>query len=235
MRLNKYISSCGICSRREADKLIASGRITVNGLTPGAGDDVADKDIVLLDGKEIFTSKSHTYFAYYKPVGTVCTRDDPHATRTIFDDVKGNGALTYAGRLDKESEGLLILTDDGKLIDAMMRGKNAHEKEYVVTTDKDFTESFLESISKGVFLKELGQTTRPCKVRRLGKRSFDIVLTQGLNRQIRRMCSELGYDVKSLKRIRVMSICLDEYDIKPGEFVSLSDEAVKKLYRETGI
>ncbi len=235
MRLNKFISSCGVCSRREADKLIASGRVTVNGQIPMAGDDVADDDKVFLDGKEIVPKKAHTYLAYYKPVGTVCTKDDPHAKRTIYDDIQGNGALTYAGRLDKDSEGLLIVTDDGALIDAMMRGRNAHEKEYVVTVDKPVTDSFIQAMASGVYLKELDRTTRPCKVHATGKSSFDIVLTQGLNRQIRRMCSELGYEVKTLKRIRIMSINLDDYDLKPGGFISLPDEMVKKLYREAGM
>ncbi len=235
MRLNKFISSCGICSRREADKLISSGRITVNGLVPMAGDSVLESDVVCLDGKEITPKKELTYLAYYKPVGTVCTKDDPHAERTIFDDIGKTGSLTYAGRLDKDSEGLLIITDDGKLIDAMMRGRNAHEKEYVVSVDRKVTQDFLKKMSRGVYLQELDKTTRPCKIWATGDHSFKIVLTQGLNRQIRRMCSELGMVVLKLKRIRIMSIKLDDLGLKPGEFVSLSDEEVKKLYQETGI
>ena len=235
MRLNKYISSCGICSRREADKLIDSGRITVNGRTPMPGDSVAEGDIVCLDDKEITPSKKLTYLAYYKPVGTVCTKDDPHAKRTIYDDLGMTGALSYAGRLDKDSEGLLIVTDDGKLIDAMMRGRNAHEKEYVVTVDKAITPDFLDKMAKGVYLKDLDKTTRPCRIWASGDNSFHIVLTQGLNRQIRRMCRELGMEVLTLKRIRVMSISLEDLKINRGEFVALSDEAVEKLYRETGI
>lgn len=235
MRLNKFISSCGICSRREADKLISSGRITVNGLIPLPGDSVSDTDRVCFDGKEITLKNNSTYLAYYKPVGTVCTKNDPHAKRTIYDDLGESGSLTYAGRLDKDSEGLLIITDDGKLIDAMMRGRNAHEKEYVVTVDKKLSADFLSKMGKGIYLKDLDKTTRPCKIWATGEDSFHIVLTQGLNRQIRRMCSELGMDVKSLKRVRIMSIVLDDLNLKPGEFVSLSDEAVKKLYQETGI
>ncbi|MBE5828637.1 MAG: rRNA pseudouridine synthase [Butyrivibrio sp.] len=235
MRLNKYISSCGICSRREADKLIASGRITVNGLFPMAGDDVSETDVVCLDGKSIRPVEKLTYLAYYKPVGTVCTKDDPHAKRTIYDDIGSSGSLSYAGRLDKDSEGLLIITDDGKLIDAIMRGRNAHEKEYVVTIDKKIDKSFLSHMANGVYLKDLDRTTRPCKIWATSDNSFHIILTQGLNRQIRRMCSELGATVSKLKRIRVMTISLDDLDLKPGEFVSLSDEVVKKLYQETGI
>ena len=235
MRLNKFISSCGICSRREADKLISSGRITVNGHLPMAGDSVTETDIICLDGKEITPKNMLSYYAYYKPVGTVCTKDDPHAKRTIYDDLGKSGSLTYAGRLDKDSEGLLIITDDGKLIDAMMRGRNAHEKEYIVVVDKKLSDDFLSHMAKGVYLKNLDKTTRPCKIWATGDYSFHIVLTQGLNRQIRRMCSELGMEVKSLKRIRIMSIVLEDLDLKPGEFVSLSDETVKKLYQETGI
>lgn len=235
MRLNKFISSCGICSRREADKLISSGRITVNGLVPMAGDSVLESDVVCLDGKEITPQKELTYLAYYKPVGTVCTKDDPHAERTIFDDIGKTGSLTYAGRLDKDSEGILIITDDGKLIDAMMRGRNAHEKEYVVSVDRKVTQDFLTKMSRGVYLQELDKTTRPCKIWATSDHSFKIVLTQGLNRQIRRMCSELGMEVLKLKRIRIMSIKLDDLGLKPGEFVRLSDEEVKKLYQETGI
>ncbi len=235
MRLNKYISSCGICSRREADKLIADGRITVNGHIPMAGDDVSESDKVFLDGSEIVPKSEHTYYAYYKPVGTVCTKDDPHAKRTIYDDIGTKGSLSYAGRLDKDSEGLLIITDDGRLIDAMMRGRNGHQKEYEVTVDHEISDDFLSKMQNGVYLRDLDKTTRPCKLQKTGACSFNIILSQGLNRQIRRMCKELGFIVISLKRIRVMSIHLDELSLKPGEFVSLSDEAVQKLYRETGI
>ena len=235
MRLNKFIASCGICSRREADKLIASGRVSVNGQIPGAGDDVGDTDKVCLDGKELVPKESHSYYVYYKPVGTVCTKDDPHAERTIYDDLGEKGSLTYAGRLDKDSEGLLIITDDGALIDAMMRSKNAHEKEYEVTVDRDLSKAFLSEMGSGVYLEELDTTTRPCEIWATGKRSFNIVLTQGLNRQIRRMCAQLGYEVMTLKRIRVMCVELKDYDIKPGGFVSMSDEVVNKLYQETGI
>ena len=200
-----------------------------------AGDSVTETDVICLDGKEITPKNMLSYYAYYKPVGTVCTKDDPHAKRTIYDDLGKSGSLTYAGRLDKDSEGLLIITDDGKLIDAIMRGRNAHEKEYIVVVDKKLSDEFLSHMAKGVYLKELDKTTRPCKIWATGDYSFHIVLTQGLNRQIRRMCSELGMEVKSLKRIRIMSIVLDDLNLKPGEFVSLSDEAVKKLYQETGI
>jgi 23S rRNA pseudouridine2604 synthase len=233
MRLNKYISSCGVCSRREADKLIAEGRITVNGELPSPGQDVSETDTVCLDGTEIEVKEKHSYLAYYKPVGVVCTTRDSHAEKTVIDDLGFSDRVTYAGRLDKESEGLLIMTDDGDLIQAMMKGSNKHEKEYEVTVNKDINGDFLKKMSLGVYLKDLDRTTRPCTVKRTGTRSFNIILTQGLNRQIRRMCHELGYEVVSLKRIRVMCVELKNHNLKAGEYESLTDEEVAKLYRDT--
>ncbi|WP_024864811.1 pseudouridine synthase [Butyrivibrio sp. FCS014] len=235
MRLNKYIASCGVCSRREADKLIESGRITVNGEAPAMGLDVLDSDIVCLDGKEISPKKQHEYIAYYKPVGVVCTERDVHAKRTVIEDLGLDERVTYAGRLDKDSEGLLIMTDDGDLIQAMMKGSKGHEKEYRVTVDKDIDDEFIRKMSGGLYLKELDRTTRPCTVKRTGDRSFDIVLTQGLNRQIRRMCDSLGYKVITLKRIRVMSIKLSDLNLKPGSFVRLNEEQINMLFEETGL
>lgn len=235
MRLNKFVASCGVCSRREADKLIEAGRITVNGAIPSQGADVSDSDKVCYDGKEIHPARQHTYLAYYKPVGVVCTEKDEHAERTVVEDLGFSKRVTYAGRLDKDSEGLLIMTDDGDLIQAMMKGANKHEKEYEVTVDKDVNGDFLKRMSLGVYLKELDRTTRPCTVKRTGKRSFNIILTQGLNRQIRRMCAELGYNVVSLKRIRVMCVELKNHDLKPGKYQHLSEDEVKKLLRDTGL
>ena len=233
MRLNKYISSCGVCSRREADKLIAEGRITVNGEFPSPGQDVSETDTVCLDGKEIEAKEKHNYLVYYKPVGVVCTTRDSHAKKTVIDDLGFSDRVTYAGRLDKESEGLLIMTDDGDLIQAMMKGGGKHEKEYEVTVNKDINGDFLKKMSLGVYLKDLDRTTRPCTVKRTGTRSFNIILTQGLNRQIRRMCHELGFEVVSLKRIRVMCVELKNHNLKAGEYESLTDEEVAKLYRDT--
>ncbi len=235
MRLNKYISSCGICSRREADKLIAGGRILVNGNVPSQGADVGDEDTVTLDGRKIAPKSHHTYIAYYKPVGVVCTKNDPHAERTVIDELGLDRTITYAGRLDKDSEGLLLMTDDGDLIDAMMKSKNAHEKEYEVTIDRPVTADFIKKMSQGVYLTELDRKTRPCKVKKTGDNSFNIILTQGLNRQIRRMCSELGADVRSLKRTRVLSVKLADYDLKPGDYTEIGQDKVKELYRLTGI
>ncbi|MCR5156605.1 MAG: rRNA pseudouridine synthase [Butyrivibrio sp.] len=235
MRLNKYIASSGICSRREADKLIASGRITVNGEAPVMGLEVSEADRVCLDGKEISPKKDHVYLAYYKPVGVVCTERDVHAKRTVIEDLGLHERVTYAGRLDKDSEGLLIMTDDGDLIQAMMKGSKGHEKEYTVTVDRDIDGEFIKKMSGGLYLKELNRTTRPCTVKQTGNRSFDIVLTQGLNRQIRRMCGCLGYNVTTLKRIRVMSVKLSDFDLKPGKFAYLSQDQINTLLEKTGL
>ncbi len=235
MRLNKYISSCGICSRREADKLISEGRVLINGVVPSIGAQVEEGDIVTIDGEQISLNSEKTYIAYYKPVGVVCTRSDPHAKRTVADELSLNSSVTYAGRLDKDSEGLIIMTDDGVLIDAMMKSKNGHEKEYEVTTDQKVTDDFLKKMSEGVYLADLDRTTKPCIVFRTGDFSFNIILTQGLNRQIRRMCAELDHKVLSLKRIRVLNVRLEDYDLKPGQYKAIPDEAVRQLYQTTGL
>ncbi|MBO4912422.1 MAG: pseudouridine synthase [Butyrivibrio sp.] len=235
MRLNKYIASCGVCSRREADRLIEENRVTVNGAVAACGTQVEDGDTVCLDGKEIKLKDEKIVLAYYKPVGVVCTENDVHAERTVIEDLGYKERVTYAGRLDKDSEGLLIMSNDGELINSMMRAANMHEKEYEVTVDKDITDEFLNEMFSGVFLRELNVKTRRCKVRKMGKRSFDIILTQGLNRQIRRMCSELGYEVVKLKRVRVMTVKLGDYNLKPGEYAELSDDAKKLLYDKAGV
>lgn len=235
MRLNQYIASCGICSRREADRIIEANRITVNGNAAVPGMQVSEEDIVALDGKTISPKKEDIVLAYYKPVGVVCTEKDAHATKTVIEDVNYPKRVTYAGRLDKDSEGLLLLTNDGNLINAMMKGSAGHEKEYEVTVDKDINGDFLKKMSLGVYLKDLDRTTRKCSVTRTGKRSFKIILTQGLNRQIRRMCSALGYEVTKLKRIRVMTVKLSDYNLVPGKYVELDSDTRQKLYRAVGL
>ncbi|WP_197027039.1 pseudouridine synthase [Butyrivibrio sp. MC2021] len=235
MRLNQYIASCGVCSRREADKLIQAGRVTVNGSEAVPGVQISDKDTVTVDGKEIKPSKTSVVLAYYKPVGVTCTEKDQHADKTVIEDLGYGRRVTYAGRLDKDSEGLLLMTDDGKLIEAMMKGSKKHEKEYEVTVDKAVNGDFLNKMSQGVYLKELDRTTRGCKVKRTGKCSFNIILTQGLNRQIRRMCKALGYEVKKLKRIRVMTVRLEDYKLSPGKYTELSEEEKSKLYSAAGL
>ena len=233
VRLNKYLAHAGICSRREADRLIESGRVLVNGIVPSTGSQVCEKDTITVDGKVVQGREKRVVLAYYKPVGITCTERDPHAKKTIAQAVKYPIRVTYAGRLDQDSEGLLLLTNDGDLIQGMMRGANRHEKEYIVKTDKEVAESFLDQMGQGIFLKELGQTTRPCTVEKIGKYTFRIVLTQGLNRQIRRMCEACGYRVRSLKRIRVMHVLLE--DLKPGEYRELEQEDIDRLYRDCGL
>lgn len=235
MRLNHYISSCGVCSRREADKLISTGRVKVNGNVPSPGLSVDDGDIVTVDGKEIQLQDKKIVLAYYKPVGVVCTQKDEHALRTLSSEIKYPVRVTYAGRLDKDSEGLLLLTNDGDLINAMMKGSNRHEKEYEVVVDKKITGDFLNKMAGGVYLKDLDKTTRGCKITKTGSSSFKIILTQGLNRQIRRMCDTLGFKVLSLKRIRVMTVKLSDYNLNPGKFVELSKDEMDKLYKAAGL
>ena len=200
IRLNKYIAMCGVCSRREADKLIDDRRIKVNGEVALPGTKVKDGDEVLFDENRISPLSEKVVLAYNKPVGVVCTERDDHAERTIIEDLDFDGRVTYAGRLDKDSEGLMILTNDGDLIQAMMKSRNGHEKEYVVEVDHRITDSFIKDMEKGVYLSELQRTTKPCKLTKLDEKCFKIVLTQGLNRQIRRMCDAFGYKVLKLKQ-----------------------------------
>lgn len=228
MRLNKYIASCGVCSRREADKLIEAGRVTVDGELATQGVQVLDNSVVMIDGKAVTPNIEKTVLAYYKETGVTCTEKDEHAEKTITEALDYPKRLTYAGRLDKDSEGLIIMTDDGDLIQAMMKGSNMHEKEYVVTVDKKITPRFIKEMSGGVYLEELDRTTRKCVVTMNNDYSFNIVLTQGLNRQIRRMCEALGYNVISLKRIRVMNIELG--DLQPGRYREIQGTELQKLY-----
>lgn len=233
MRLNKYLAHCGICSRRDADRLIEQGKVSVNGQTAVTGQAVNDTDEVTVFGKIVQESKKTVVLAYNKPVGVTCTEKDPHADKKIMDMIKYPVRVTYAGRLDKDSEGLLLLTNDGDLIQAMMRGAGDHEKEYVVKVDREVSKEFLDNITCGIYLKDLKITTKPCRAEQIGKFSFKIILTQGVNRQIRRMCSACGYQVKNLKRIRVMHIELG--NLKSGEYVELSDTDVERLYKDTGV
>ncbi len=233
MRLNKYLADHGICSRREADRLIEQGRVMVNGQMAAMGTKVSDEDEVFLNGKRVGGKPKTVVLAYYKPEGVTCTEKDRHAEKIITDMIHYPVRVTYAGRLDKNSEGLILLTNDGKLIDALMRGANRHEKEYIVRVDKEITEEFLEEMAQGIYLKELDQTTRPCQVEQMSKYTFRIILTQGLNRQIRRMCAALGYEVKKLQRIRVMNITLDK--IPYGKYRELTDEEIRILYEAVGL
>lgn len=233
MRLNKYLASCGVCSRRDADKLIEEGVVLVNGETAHAGMKVSDTDVVTVRGKRLHAPQDRVVLAYYKPRGVICTERDAHAGRIVTKEIGYPRRVTYAGRLDKDSEGLLLLTDDGALIDAMMRGKHGHEKEYIVKTDRKWEETAIDNMRAGVYLEELSQTTRPCKIERIGDKTLKMTLTQGLNRQIRRMCKTQGYQVTNLKRTRVMNIELR--DLKPGEYRELSDTERAALYRLCGL
>lgn len=233
IRLNKYLAECGVCSRRDADRLIEQCRVTVNGKIAAMGTKVSEQDEVAVNGKPLKKQERKVVLALYKPVGVTCTEEDRHAKKTLNDMVKYPVRVTYAGRLDKDSEGLLLLTNDGDLIDAMMRGANRHEKEYVVKVTREVTEEFLEKLAAGVYIKELAQTTRPCQVEMLGKYTFRIILTQGLNRQIRRMCAAFGVEVKSLKRVRVMNIMLG--NLKPGAFKEITGEELERLYRDCAL
>ena len=233
-RLNKYLAECGLCSRREADKLIDQGRVYVNGQRAVSGMKVCDRDIVEVNHQRLRSAAaSKVVLAYNKPVGITCTEKDRYAEKTIVEAVNYPVRLTYAGRLDKASDGLIILTNDGELIQRMMKGANGHEKEYLVKVDRELTEEFLTKMAQGVYLRELDATTRPCTLKRIGKYTFQITLTQGLNRQIRRMCGCFGYNVKSLTRIRVMYIELN--GLKSGEYREIKGQERETLYRLCGI
>lgn len=232
-RLNKYLADHGVCSRREADKLIEQGRVTVNGQTAPTGCKVTERDEITVNGRILQDRPRKVVLAFYKPVGVTCTEQDRHAEKILNDFIKYPVRVTYAGRLDKDSEGLLLLTNDGDLIDAVMRGAHRHEKEYIVKVNKEIEASFSEKMAAGVYLPELKQTTRPCEVRQAGKYTAQIILTQGLNRQIRRMCRVCGYEVRQLKRIRVMNIRLE--GLAPGEYREVRGQELEQLYREAGL
>lgn len=207
-RINKYLSETGYCSRREADRLLEQGRITVNGKVPEMGTKVSDQDDILVDGRSIRkTQEDHVYIALNKPVGIVCTTDTKRERDNIVDFVKHPKRIFPIGRLDKPSEGLILLTSDGDIVNKILRARNNHEKEYIVRVDKPITPQFLHKMRNGIPI--LGTLTNKCEVEQIDTLSFRIILTQGLNRQIRRMCEYLGYEVKKLKRIRIMNIKLD--------------------------
>ena len=232
-RLNKYLAACGVCSRRDADKLIGNGKVTVNGEVASMGTRVCGSDRIAVNGKLLRGKDEKVVFAYYKPVGVTCTERDKFADKKISDMVKFPVRVTYAGRLDKDSEGLLLLTNDGDLIDAMMRGANGHEKEYIVKVSKEWTPEALTHMRQGVYLKELDVMTRPCTIEQIGPKTIRMILTQGINRQIRRMCKTEGYEVVSLKRTRVIDVNLA--NLRPGEYRELSEEEKQDLYSECGI
>lgn len=233
VRINKYLAHAGICSRREADRLIEQGRVLVNGRRPDTGQTVSHRDEIIVNGKTVRWQRKTVVLAFYKPVGVTCTEKDAHAEKIINDLVHYPVRVTYAGRLDRDSEGLLLLTNDGDLIQGMMRGANCHEKEYIVRVDKEITPDFLSKVAAGIYLKELKIKTRECRLEQIGKYTFKIILTQGINRQIRRMCAACGWQVKAIKRVRVMNVTLG--NLKPGEYAELSNREVEELYRDCGL
>lgn len=233
MRLNKYLAHCGVCSRRDGDRLIEEGKVLVNGRPAAWGVRVGEEDSVTVSGNPVCPPGEKVVLAFYKPVGVLCTERDPHGETILSDVIHYPVRVTYAGRLDRESEGLLLLASDGDLIQAMMKGANGHEKEYMVRVDREITPEFLEKMSQGIYLEELKTTTRKCLTEQIDQFAFRIVLTQGLNRQIRRMCRACGYRVRTLKRIRVMHVELG--DLKPGEYRKLGREDVERLYRDCGL
>lgn len=233
IRLNKYLAQCGVCSRREADKLIEQGKVLVNGQVAVTGQQVCETDTIQVNRRLLQGREEKKVLAFYKPVGVTCTEKDRHAEKIITDMIQYPIRVTYAGRLDKDSEGLLLLTNDGDLIDAMMRGANRHEKEYIVRVDKEITDVFLTKMANGIYLKDLDLTTRPCEIEKVSKFTFRIILTQGVNRQIRRMCQNCGFQVKNLKRIRVMNVLLG--NLKPGEYRELTKNELEVLYKDCKI
>ena len=226
VRLNKYLSEAGVCSRREADRLIERGRVTVDGRLALTGMKIIPGQEVRVGNRIISKQDEMVVLAVNKPRGIVCT-EEKRERNSIVRFLDYPVRVTYIGRLDKDSHGLLLMTNNGDIINRMMRASNYHEKEYKVTVDKEITDGFLEKMASGVPI--LDTVTRPCQVRKIGKYTFSIILTQGLNRQIRRMCEALGYEVKDLLRVRVMNIRLGS--LKEGQYRQLTDEELEELYR----
>src|SRR5210317_1685226 len=208
IRINKYLSEIGYCSRRAADKLIEQKRVTINGAVPEMGTKISESDLVAVDAKPVKNqNEKPVYIAFNKPIGIVCTTDTRVEKDNIIDFIGYPSRIFPIGRLDKPSEGLIFLTNDGDIVNKILRARNNHEKEYIVTVNRPINDRFIHRMSNGIPI--LGTKTKKCKVERISKNKFRIVLTQGLNRQIRRMCEYLGYDVVKLKRIRIMNVSLD--------------------------
>ena len=224
--LNKYISETGICSRREADRWIEAGRVKINGKPAAKGNRVFEKDLVTIDGKPLKSKPKAVFIALHKPAGITCTTDQSEKDN-IIDFVGHKERIFPIGRLDKASTGLIFLTNDGDIVNKILRAENNHEKEYVVTVDKPVDARFIKRMSSGIPI--LDTTTNPCKVEKIGEYAFKIILTQGLNRQIRRMCEYLDYKVITLKRIRIMNIRLE--GLKFGKWRDLTKEELSELNR----
>ena len=232
MRLNKFLSSIGFCSRRQADKYIESGKIYIDDSVAGLGTELYDKQKVYFEKTYIgqiddLNLKQRIVLAVNKPRGIVCTSSDKDRAENIVDFINYPLRIYPVGRLDKDSEGLLLMTNDGSLVNALMKAKNHHEKEYIVEVNKNIDEAFLQAMSSGVYIKELKVKTRKCYIEKISEKSFKIILTQGLNRQIRRMCESLGFKVLRLRRIRIVNITLGK--LKTGEYRKLSKTELNTL------
>ncbi len=226
-RINKYLSEIGYCSRRAADKLIEQGRVKINGKIPEMGTKISKKDQIIVDGKIIHApEKNMVYIAFNKPIGIVCTTDTKVEKDNIIDYINYPERIFPIGRLDKPSEGLIFLTNDGDIVNKILRARNHHEKEYIVTVNKEITKEFIQQMSKGIPI--LDTITRKCEVSKIGRTQFKIILTQGLNRQIRRMCEYLDYRVVKLKRVRIMNVSLD---IPVGEWRNLTKNELSEINR----
>ena len=227
-RINKYLSEVGFCSRRAADKLIEEGKVTINGEITEIGSKVEEGDQVEVEGQKIInpTKQKNIYLAFNKPIGIVCTTDRRVEPDNIIDFIKYPRRIFPIGRLDKPSEGLIFLTNDGDIVNKILRARNNHEKEYIVSVNRPINKDFIQRMSNGVEI--LDTITKNCFVKQLGQKKFKIILTQGLNRQIRRMCESLGYRVKSLKRVRIMNIKLD---VPTGKYREFTKEELIELNR----
>lgn len=227
MRINKFLSEAGITSRRGADKWIEAGRVVINGKTAELGSKVEEGDLVEVDGKPVSVEDQLVYLMLNKPVGITSTTER-HVAGNVVDFVNHPLRIFHIGRLDKDSDGLLLLTNDGDIVNEILREEHGHEKEYIVTVDRPITDQFVREMEQGVPI--LDTVTKPCKVRKLGSRKFNITLTQGLNRQIRRMCTALGYNVVSLRRMRIMNLTLGNLPV--GQWRDLTDAERNGLFKE---
>ena len=227
VRINKFLGSAGYCSRREADRLVGEGRVFIDGNMADMGSRVMPGQKVYVDGKAVVPEEENILIAVNKPRGIVCTTTDKQGANNIVDFLGCDKRIYPVGRLDKDSEGLLLMTNDGELMNNILTGKNEHEKEYIVEVDRNLSDDFERRMSEPMYLKELDKTTRPCRVIKTGKKTFRIILKQGLNRQIRRMCSNLGYKVVKLKRIRIMNIELN--DLPAGATRKIEGSEYEKL------
>ncbi len=227
LRINKYLSEAGVCSRRRADELVLEGRVLIDGVAAFAGCRVTDGQTVTLDGKIIEIRKTDVLLAFNKPRGVICSASDSHNKNNIVDYIGYDKRIYPVGRLDKDSQGLILMTNMGDVAKKVTDASNYHEKEYVVTVNKAVTKDFVDAMSNGLYIKELDKTTAPCRVEQTGLKTFTIILVQGLNRQIRRMCECLGYKVITLKRVRIMNIELG--NLKEGTYREISGSELKTL------